>query len=422
MQFINYFFRIAQTKTFSESALTTTATITSGLLGLSFFILAARILGPASFGILALTLAFITLISDIASLGTDTGLIRFIGKYTHDQSKQMRFLKLGLEVKFLVWIFILVLGWLCIPLVTKSILQKDELTIPLMFGLFGIGSALFYSYTTSSIQAFQKFKHWAILNIGSNALRLVACIALILISKVTLMNMILIYIFVPFLFFLIGLILLPNFLFVKKELSVASEFFSYNKWVAAIGLSGAVGARIDTFLAAKLLAITQLGIYSVAAQLTSFIPQISFALATVAAPKLAGFHTKEEAIIYLKKLQILVLGIFLIGLLGIPLFWVLIPILYGTEYIESVTPFIVLYMAQLIFLVALPTHQAIFYFFGKPKIMFYTSFLVTVTIAISGWFFIENFAILGAAFAVLLGNLIGLILPAIWVLTQFLKK
>ena len=94
------FERVFATVTFRQSSITFTGTFVNGVLGAVFYILAARFLGPANFGLLSVAIAVLTLVSDIGDLGTDTGLVNFVSKYAHKKStKAKKFLKLGLKIK-----------------------------------------------------------------------------------------------------------------------------------------------------------------------------------------------------------------------------------------------------------------------------------------------------------------------------------
>lgn len=413
---------VVSTKTFSQSMLTISATVINGFLGMVFYLLVARNIGPSSFGIFALVVAFIALVSDIGALGVDTGIIRFVGKYLHSGNTTLKFLKLGLEVKFYSWILILIFGWLLMPFITDSIMGKPELNVPFRLGLLGIGGSLLFSFVTSSVQAYQKYFYWTSLIIGTNFFRLFVIVIFLLYGSFTVQNVLLAYILIPFLGFLIGMLILPKFLTVSNEWEYKKEFFHYNKWIALVTLVSAVGSRLDIFLSAKFLSLGEVGIYSVAAQLNSFMPQIFFAIGAVAAPKLASFNEKSMAISYLKKLQLLSLGIVLLGLLGIPIAIYLIPKFYGFDYTGAILPFIIIYIGQLLFLAALPAHQAIFYFFAKPRVMFILSFLQTIIIFIACLFLIPKLGILGAAWSVLIGSIFMFVLSIIWVLDKFTKK
>lgn len=415
---------IVRTKTIRQSGVTFAGTFLNGLLGIIFYILTARFLGPIGFGIFSVAIAALSLASDISSLGTDTGIVRFVGKYINtDRNKALRFLKLSLEVKFLVWIFVLIVGWLTAPLIARNILAKPELSFPLQLSMIGVGSGLFFSFTTNSLQAIQKFWEWSGLNIATNALRLLFVGLFIYSGFFSVASTLLAYIIAPFMGFLVGFTFLPSFLSVKNESSVARELFHYNKWVALFILVAAVSSRLDTFLATRLLSLAEVGIYSVAVSLASVVPQIVYALGVVVAPKLAGFDSKEKAITYLKKLQLFVLGLAFSGLLvGIPASYVVIPRLYGSQYLASISPFIILLFAQAVFLISTPVHTSVFYYFAKPSLFVWISLGHLAIIGGLGYFLISQFGYMGAATVVLLGTIFNFIVPAIWVIKKFREK
>lgn len=419
---IERFSKILQTKTFSQSILTISATILSGLLGVLFFILVARLLGPAAFGLFSIAVVTLTAVADIGDLGTSTGLIRFVGRaLPQNPAAALKFLKLGLEIKLLVWIVVLILGWFLSPVISEYILHKNELTNPLRLGFLGVGGALFFSFSAHTLQAYQKYRIWSLFIVGSNLLRLVVVLFIALTITLNIGNTLIVYITVPFIFFVISLLFLPKFFTIKNELSIANEFFKFNIWIFLLTIIAAFSARLDIFLVTRMLTIDQVGVYSVAVQLTSLIPQLYSAIATVAAPKLSSFHSRDITIQYLKKLQLFIIGIVLAGLTGIPIAYFLINHFFSLAYSASFIPFIILYIAQLIFLLALPTHQAIFYYFGKSQVFVPVGIGQLLIIFISGLLLINTYGVLGAAFSILLSNLFLLFAPALWVVYKFKK-
>lgn len=400
--------------------ITSSATIVNGILGVLFYILVANLLGPTSFGIFTIAITVLILISDIANLGTDTGIIRFLGKYSRaNQTKSLQFLKLGLEFKFLVWILILTAGWWIMPFVAIDFFTKPELIVPLRIVLIGIGGVMLFSFVSSAIQGLQKYFVWSFLNIFVNLVRLILLVTLSFLALLSINNSLWIYILVPSLGFLIGISLLPNFLSVKNEKSVAKEFFHYNKWVALFMILAAISNRVDIFLVGRFLPATGAGIYGAASQLGAIIPQLIFAIAAVAAPKLASFTNETEAKDYLKKLQLLVSIIAIIALFGIPLAKIFIPFFYGTAYLDSINIFIVLFLAQLIFLISLPVHQAVFYYFAKPQLFVWITLIHLILMIVLGRYFIGTLGLMGMAVTVLIGNISNFLIPAIWVLLKF---
>jgi O-antigen/teichoic acid export membrane protein len=408
---------IFATATFRQSGITFSGTFINGALGALFYILAARYLGPASFGILTVAITTLTLIGDIGDLGTDTGLVRFVGKYRKKNEKKAdKFLKLGLEIKLVVSLVILVLGFLLSSFLANTVFSKPELTLPLKLASVGVLTYLLFSYITHVLQGFEKFWHWSGIQVLTNLTRLVLVCFVIYFAFLSVENTLIIYILMPLLGFIVGYLFLPEgFLRVKNEVSVAREFFHYNKWVAAFTLVAAVSSRLDTFISARLLSATQLGLYSAANQLVQIVPQLVGAIGTVIAPKVAGMDSLEKLVEYLKKAQLMVIGIMLLGIISIPVMLFLIPILFGKAYVSSGALFVILLFAMLVFLISVPVHMAVFYYFSYPKLFFWLSLLHLGIISGLGWNLISIYGAIGASVTVLVGQIANFVIPAIWV-------
>jgi O-antigen/teichoic acid export membrane protein len=415
------FREIVSTSTFRQSLVTFSGVVLNGALGAVFYIISARFLGPAAFGLMSVAIAALTLITDIGDLGTDTGLVRFVGKHIKEKpQKAFRFLKLGLEVKIIVGLTVLLLGWLLAPFVANTLFVKSELTNPLIIAFVGVLFLLLFSFITHTLQALQKFWAWSGIQVGTNFLRVVIVLLLLYLGKLTLDSNLVTYISMPLVGFIFGIIfLLPKkFLKIKKETSVAKEFFHYNKWVATFTFVAAFSSRLDTFISARLLATTDVGLYSAASRLVQIVPQIVAALGTVIAPKMAAMGDLKDFVSYLKKTQIMVVGLALLGILAIPLVVFLIPYLYGADYLASIPLFIVLLFAMLVFLIAVPVHNAVFYYFSYPKLFFWLSLLHLAIIGGLGWNLISTFGAMGAAVTVLIGSVGNFIIPLIWVISK----
>jgi len=415
---------IVSTSTFRQSLITFSGIIANGALGAVFYILAARTLGPEGFGIITVSISVLTLLSGISDLGTNTGLVRFVGKYFKSKPKRaMRFIKLGLEVKFAVSALVLILGWRAMPAVATHLFSRPELTLPLKIALIGVSSTLLFSFITSSLQGLQKFWLWSGIQVGTNLLRVVFLLLVWLAFSITVETTLLIYVGVLFLGFLAGVLFLPRgSLKVDKEFTVKREFFNYNKWVAAFIFIAAFSSRMDTFISARLLPIAQVGIYGVALQIVYIVPQIVSALSTVIAPKMASMGDISDIVSYLKKTQVLVFGLAGLGILAIPLVLFLIPILFGASYISAGSLFIVLLLGQLVYLISVPVHLSVFYYFSYPKLFLYVSLGHLAVTGAGGWYLISAFGAMGAAMTVLFGSIFNLVVPLVWVLNKIKKS
>jgi len=217
----------------------------------------------------------------------------------------------------------------------------------------------------------------------------------------------------------IGLLLIsPKFLKAKKEFTVAREFFGYNKWVAAFTILAAISSRLDTFISARLLSSVDLGLYSAANQMVKLVPMIVAAMGTVIAPKMAGIDSVEKLITYIKKTQVMVIAVAVVGLSLSPLAIWLIPLLLGGEYVGAGPIFLILLTAMLSFLISVPTHMAIIYYYSKPSFFFWLSIVHLLIIAILGWFLTSKYGTIGAATTVLLGQVVNFVIPLLWVLRK----
>lgn len=421
--FLSHVKVIYNSSTFRHSSVTFIATILNGALGAVFFIIAARYLGPSNYGLFSVAMAVLTLTADIGNLGTDTGIVNFVSRnIATDKTKAHQFLKLGLKIKLIVGICIVVFGIFISPFIAQSIFNKPELIELLQIAFIGVLAQLLFTFATSALQSFQKFVQWGAVNVGQNTIRLIFLFIVYSIGAVTTSNILLLYALIPFAGFLLGMIFLPkSFLRSQNENSVSSEFFKYNLWVAAFGAIAALSSRLDTFIAARLLDATQIGVYAAANQLVQIVPQLVGALGTVIAPNMAQQNSQEKFINYLKKTQLLVIGIAVLGLFSIPFVLLIIPYLFGVEYLTSGPLFVVLLFAMLIFLISVPIHMSVFYYFSYPKLFFWISLGHLIIIALVGWNLISYYGAFGAAVSVLIGQLFNFIVPAFWMFNRIKK-
>lgn len=418
------FKKLFRTATFRQTLITFPATIINGLLGAIFYILAARMLGPAQFGLFSVSVLVLTMVADVGDLGTDTGLVRFVSKHkTINPDRANKYLRLGLEVKIAVSVLVAILGFIFAPSIAVSFFQKPELVGLLRISFFGVSGALLFSFIIRTLQSYERFWAWSAIQIISNTARILFILAIFAVFKPSASSYLGVYAAIPLLAFIGGIFLVSTkFLKVKGYMEVAREFFHYNKWIALFTLIAAFSSRLDTFISARFLSAFEVGIYGAATQLVQIVPQLVNAISTVVAPKIAGMGTKAELIIYLKKLQIFVLGIALFGLLAIPLAVYLIPILFGQPYTPSIPVFIILLFAMLVFLISIPVHTAVFYYFSYPKLFVFIDMGYLLIIASVGFLLVPKLGVSAAATSVLLGNIFNFIVPAVWVLNKLRKE
>lgn len=416
--------KIFLTATFKQSSLTMFGTVVNGFLGAIFYILVARYLGPAQFGLFSIATLVLNLISDIGDLGTNTGLVRFVSAHrANDPERAKRFLKLGFEVKLVAAFIVGTFGILLSSWIAIFIFKKPELTPLLRIAFIGISGSLLFSFILSTLQSYERFWSWSLVQVASNMGRVALIIIFYRFFGISAIASMGIYAAIPMLGFAGGLFVTSTrFLKVKGETSEIKEFFHYNKWVALFTLIAAFSSRLDSFLTARYLTIFEIGIYAAATRVTQIVPQLVAAISTVIAPKMASIGTRGEFITYMKKTQLFVSAIAFLGILSIPVVTYLIPIIFGDSYKASIPIFIVLLFAMLVLLISIPIHTAVTYYFSYPKLFVWISIGNLIIVSSVGYFLIPRFGVMAAAYSVLLAGIFALVVPGIWVLRKLAKE
>ncbi len=410
-----------RTATFRQSTVTLSGTIVNGILGAVFYLLLAHVLGPASFGLFILAVTIMTLLADITNIGTDTGIVRFVSAHlATNKDKALRVLKLSLEIKIVAGLLVLVVGLLVGPYLSFAIFAKPELTPLLPLVMIGIGGSLLFTFITASLQAFQRFISWSLLNCLMNASRLLIVWMLIANGNLTLGNSLLVYTLSPLIGFVLGLTLLPTrqIVAIGGERQLLSELFSFNGWVALFSMTAAISSRVDTLLVGRLLPVSDVGVYGAANQLITAVPQLVSALGVVFAPKFSSFTNQQMMFAFFKKTQLMVLGLAALAILSLPAVYWFLPLLLGDAYSQVFPIFVVLLISSLIFLISLPVHISIIYYYSKPSLFTWVTAGHLIILLLAGSYLISFYGVMGAAFAHLIGSTFNLLVPAVWLITH----
>ena len=404
-----------KTETFKQTTITFSATFINGTLGFLFYVVTARFLGPENFGLLIISLTVLALVADIGNFGINAGIVNFVSKNKKNKEVSMSYLKLGLKLKLLIGIVTLILGFILAPLLCVYVFNKPHLITPLRLAFAGVGTTWLFSFITSYYQSFEKFISWGLIQIFANFLRLFLVLVFVYASILTVNSSMVFYITAPLIGFLLAMSFIPKgFLKVENEDRYFGKFIKFNKWVGLSAIAASLSSKMDTFILATLLGAREVGIYSAAYQIVQVIPQLISALGTVVAPKFASLTNKNEMLMYFKKTQTMVVGVSLLGLLGIPVFKLLIPALMGAKYNDSFPIFSILLIGLLLFLIATPVHNAIIYYYNYPKLLSHIAYINLFILLLLGYFATIKFGIIGMAAITVLLNFLNLIIPSVW--------
>ncbi len=404
---------IIKSKTSRHSIISLGTTIINGILGLLFYIALARLLGPTEFGNILLVITLIIVCSDIADFGVNSGVVNFVSKH-RGEDKSYSYLISALLSKIVVGGIVSISIFLLAGLIANLFFQKNDLAGLFMIGSGGILGMMLFSFSTSALQAMQKYGSWSVLLIGSNLLRIAAIFSLLATNSLSVETAMISYILMPYLFFVLSFFYLPvrKILTAKEIKQTAKSLFSFSSWVGGSNILWVLLTKSDTFLLGRLVTSFQLGIYGLATQLTIAVPQLISAFAAVLAPRFAAFSDKREMNLFLRKFTFIISGLILLMLICLPLVWYLIPFVLGNSYLDSYPVFVILLLGASLLLLATPMHEAIRYYFQKPHLFLGIYGIQLILLVVLGLDLTPKLGIMGMSYAVLIANLVNLLLSA----------
>lgn len=404
---------LLRTDTLKFSFITISSTIINGLLGALFYIYLARLIGPSEFGLVIVAVTTLTMIADIADFGTNSALLKSVASKINDSLYIYQSIKLASAFKLLIWVLLILVGTMLAPFAAENLFQQPSLAPFLMLVPIGIGGAMFLSLMTSLLQGLQNYKFWSAIQIGTNLTRLLLLWGLYYFKQLSGINSFLLFIIVPFVGVFICLLKLPirKIAQAKIEGREVTNFFSFSFWVGLMIIITAFSSRLDTFFNARFLDTTQVGVYAAASQLISMMPQVISALGVVAAPRFASFTNNEDTWNYFKKFMQMVGGLALVGVVLLPVALLLIPLVLGSAYTLSQTPFAILFVAMILFLLSVPIHNAIIYYLHKPSFFVATSIINLCLMLLVGPPLIIRYGVVGTSIMVLMTMFSNFIVP-----------
>ncbi len=377
------------------------------MFGAGFYFLLARLLDPGQYGLFSIIIVTTTILSDIFDLGGNQALVRFVPQYKSESKKQSQVINLVLVTKLVSGLIVAVAVSALSNQIANHIIGQSNVAQLLPLAGLGVLAQLLFSFSTSLAQASERFWIWSGLFIATNSARIGLIISLFFLGKLTGANSVMAYIFIPLLGFIFSLTI------IRFKFSPASfadinirKVFSFNAWVTAFIVVASIGARIDTFLTAKLINLSAVGIYFLVNQIVAILPQLAGAIGVVTSPKYSSFDTLPKNLSYTLKATYLTLAVaFVSSVLVVPLGFLVLKFT-GGEYATGFTPMLILLLAMCIFLVTSPIRDSILYFFAKPQFFFWLGLVhVFQTIALS-YYLIPRYQIIGSAVTFLLGQVL----------------
>lgn len=417
--------RLLNKETFIESmGIVTGFTILQRLLQIGRGIVFARLLSPKEYGIYNLAFLFIPLLVIFAKLGIPSCYERYVSQY-EKSGKLSNFFKKNYALTIISAIVFSGLCLLFLKDISKVIYGSLIYKNVVLLCTLTILPYVLYENFLYSFNGLRIFKMHVLLKFAQFLIFSVLGVTLIIFYRkaefVVLANLIS-FVLVAFIFgFIVFRYILNSDSQTSKieEDGFYSKIFRYSIWFVIIPATYALFRFVDRWMLNYFLGLHEVGIYSVAINITSIIFTFGLMTTNVLLSNLSKMweSDQKEKTIFMLNLVVKISTLFLLALAVVLIFFKkhIITILYGEEYIQSI-PIIGVLSAFWLFNSIFLLMQGYSSLVEKTHLPFIALSIGLVANIILNYFLIPHYKIMGAAVSCTIASV--LILVATFILNR----
>lgn len=389
------------------------------ILGYFYTIFVAR-LGAEQFGLLNLGFSVVSLLSIIAVLGLDQGILRYIPFYSARNDKRKvkgallssLFIALPLSILFALLVFIFS------NQISTSFFHNIALAPLLRIFSFMIPLSTIGSILLASFRAFQRVEYEVGLKeITEKAIRLLATLLLVFfgfgVIGATYSYLISAVIVFVLAIFILEKKVFPIFARRIKAKYYAKELLSYSIPLLLTSVLVFVIVWIDTLMLGYFRTASEVGIYNAAHPTAALMFVLPTALISLFLPIITGLYSqkKHEQIkqLYKRVSKWIFLVSFPLFLVMIVFSRQIITIIFGNEYAAAATPLAILVFGYLLYSMSY-TSSNILSMVKKTKLIFYINLIFAGSNILLNFLLIPRFGVNGAAIATTISYILGSLL------------
>ena len=416
-----------------KRALRQTIFVAAGSLinGLSLFALniaLARFLNQELFGIFSLSVVALSVVAEMSDFGLNAGLIRFAPYYiaTNQTDKLKQLVKTIWRWRVVLTCVLTVGGLIFAYPVARYVYGQVKLGPYLTYASFGIGGVILLGFLATFLQANQRFLYNASVQSLKGFLRLVIVLILMFFGVKSVFVYLSVYIFVPWILFLINFKVLPeNFRKVEINEDVKQKLHSqlarFSFWLTIASFTAILSSRVDQIMISHYLGLVDVAVFTVAWQLLQFFPVISNSVSSVLMPKISALKNKTELTVFVKRAFKWTLA----GTLGIAILvypsQYLISLFFGHKYDAAMPVYIILAYSTLLGFLSIPFSLAIM-IFNKTHISTIFVFAQLLVNVIGNFIFIPLYGTVGAAYVYAISGVMLFMWNLAWALYLLKNK
>lgn len=371
--------------------------------------LLAHTLDQKQFGIFSIAILVLNTAAEISDFGLNAVLLRFVPHYhaLGDESKLKQLLKTVWQWRVRIAVVATACGVFGAELIATHILGQPETAAVVRISSLGIGGVILLGFVSLYIQSSRQFIYAATLSTlkGWGRLALVGLLVLCGVHHVP--TIAIAYVIVPWILLVASMHRLPKgFLSIetnqefKKELGEQLKHFSF--WFTIWSFSSIIASRIDQAMISHYLGLEAVALYSIAYQPMIAYTMAQNAVGAVTTPRINGLKTREDVKLFIVRLWkwIIPAGV-IVALLVYPS-RLLIPLIFGSRYIDAMQLYVVLSYSMILSFIAAPLSVVVTWF-NKAHLVAYGGFIQLVVNMGLNFVLIPRYGAMGAVTTFALG-------------------
>lgn len=395
---------IIKKKAIKETAIVTIGSLINGASLFLLNIILARIIDKNSFGAFSLSLLALNTAGEISDFGLNSGLLRFAPYYISSNQRE----KLHQLIKT-IWSWrvslsaILTAGGIVFAYpISKYIFGQQLITQYLMFVSLGVGGVIMLGFTVTYLQASQKFFASAVTQSLKGLMRLVLFGIAAFSGLRSLYVFLGIYIVVPWVLYIFNFRYLPadfRKIIIDSEVKrqLHSQLAKFSFWLTMTSLIAILAGKLDQIMISHYLGLAEVAVFTVAWQLIQVFPVIYGAAISVLMPKMSGVQTKNDLIIFIKRIsKYALMTAFIIGIFLYPSKF-LILLLFGEKYREAMPLFLLLSYGMLFNIISIPFSIGVT-LYNKTHLTTVSAVIQLILVLLCNFIFIPRYGIMGVGY------------------------
>lgn len=374
------------------------ANLFTAFLAFIYTIFLARSFAPSDLGIFSAIYAFILLVSDVSDMGTGSSLSRFLPSYyvSKNDTQADSFIKTAFKFQLKIALIVFALVLIFSGYLSAILLKNSNFSTSFIVSGFGIVATVLMAFSTYLLSAKKKFSSVATINSISTISKLLIVLILYVSGNLNVFNVILAFSLSSLVAYIwAAKIITFGFMKQKEDKGNLKKLLSFSMFLGISKIFSAISGRLDALMLIPLSSAFEAGIYSAAFKIIYLYILLSGSFSMVIAPRLAGYGSYREALLYLRKVIMVVFGILLTLLLMYFIAPWFVVFVLGKKYIPSVDVFKALLLPIGFFVMTIPPVNFILYTLKKPQVSTFNTFIQLIIMILGNMYFIPRYGRFG---------------------------